>query len=109
MLLWYAACLEFTPAELKEIAKRVIDLERIINMREGITKADDTLPKRYFDDGMPAGMETVQKKLLHNIQGEGQGSFNSHALANVNSINVGNKVLILCVTIVSLILETVVC
>lgn len=47
--------LEFTPGELKEIAKRVIDLERIINMREGITKADDTLPKRYFDDDMPDG------------------------------------------------------
>lgn len=49
-------------------------------------------------------MQTVQKKLPHNIQGEGQGSFDSLALANVNSINVGSKVLILCVTIISLIL-----
>ncbi len=47
--------LKFTPAELKEIAKRIIDLERIINMREGVTRADDTLPKRYFDDEMPDG------------------------------------------------------
>jgi len=53
--------LEFTPAQLKEIAKRVIDLERIINFGEGITKADDTLPKRYFDDEMPSGKSKGHK------------------------------------------------
>jgi aldehyde:ferredoxin oxidoreductase len=25
----------------------------MINLREGISRADDTLPKRYFDDPMP--------------------------------------------------------
>lgn len=55
VLIKEATGLEFTPAKLNEIAKRVIDLERIINIREGITRADDTLPKRYFDDEMPAG------------------------------------------------------
>lgn len=45
--------LEYTVDELKEIGCRIVDLERMINLREGITRADDTLPKRYFDDPLP--------------------------------------------------------
>lgn len=41
--------------ELKEVALRVVDLERVINMAEGISRKDDTLPGRYFDDPMPKG------------------------------------------------------
>jgi aldehyde:ferredoxin oxidoreductase len=33
----------------------VIDLTRKFNLREGITKADDTLPKRFFEE--PIGPE----------------------------------------------------
>lgn len=50
-----ATGLEFSPEDLLEVGKRVADLERIINQREGITKADDTLPKRYFEEEMPNG------------------------------------------------------
>jgi aldehyde:ferredoxin oxidoreductase len=38
---------------LREVGKRVIDIERMFNNREGVTRKDDTLPKRYFDDPMP--------------------------------------------------------
>ena len=48
-----ATGLEFTEAELREVGRRVIDLERQINLEFGRTRADDTLPKRYFDDPMP--------------------------------------------------------
>jgi aldehyde:ferredoxin oxidoreductase len=44
--------LEFTKDELVEVGRRVVDLERVINMREGITRKDDTLPARYFDEPM---------------------------------------------------------
>ncbi|MEK7449477.1 MAG: aldehyde ferredoxin oxidoreductase family protein [Planctomycetota bacterium] len=44
---------EFSEKDLEETGRRVIDLERIFNAREGLTKEDDTLPKRYFDDPMP--------------------------------------------------------
>ncbi len=47
------AGLEFSEAELREVGRRVIDLERLINLEFGRTRADDTLPKRYFDDPMP--------------------------------------------------------
>jgi aldehyde:ferredoxin oxidoreductase len=42
-----------TENDIQEIGKRVIDTERMFNNREGISRKDDTLPKRYFDDPMP--------------------------------------------------------
>jgi aldehyde:ferredoxin oxidoreductase len=42
-----------TEKDIQEIGKRVIDTERMFNNREGISRKDDTLPKRYFDDPMP--------------------------------------------------------
>jgi aldehyde:ferredoxin oxidoreductase len=45
--------IDFTETELREVGKRVIDLERQINLEFGRTRSDDTLPKRYFDDPMP--------------------------------------------------------
>jgi len=39
--------------DIQEIGKRVINTERMFNNREGISRKDDTLPKRYFDEPMP--------------------------------------------------------
>jgi aldehyde:ferredoxin oxidoreductase len=44
---------EYDPDQLREVAANIVNLERMINLREGISRADDTLPKRYFDDPMP--------------------------------------------------------
>ncbi len=49
-----ATGLEFNPTELRAVGGRVIDLERLLNLELGRTRADDTLPKRYFDEPMPA-------------------------------------------------------
>ena len=49
-----ATGLEYTPESLREVGRRVLDTERLINADFGLTRADDTLPKRYFDDPMPA-------------------------------------------------------
>jgi aldehyde:ferredoxin oxidoreductase len=40
---------------LTEIAERQVTLKRLFNAREGITKADDTLPDRFTKDPMPDG------------------------------------------------------
>jgi aldehyde:ferredoxin oxidoreductase len=45
-----------TEKELEEVGKRVIDIERLFNNREGISRKDDTLPKRYFDEPMPLNL-----------------------------------------------------
>ncbi|MCP4424494.1 MAG: aldehyde ferredoxin oxidoreductase family protein [Chloroflexi bacterium] len=49
-----ATGLEYTPETLREVGRRVLDTERLINADFGLTRADDTLPKRYFDDPLPA-------------------------------------------------------
>ncbi len=51
-LIYLATGLEFTKEELVQVGRRVVDLERLINMREGLTRQDDTLPARYFDEPM---------------------------------------------------------
>lgn len=41
---------EYTEQDLRDIGKRVIDLDRWFNIKQGLTKKDDTLPRRYFDE-----------------------------------------------------------
>ncbi len=45
---------EYSPETLRQVGRRVLDTERLINADFGLSRADDTLPKRYFDDPMPA-------------------------------------------------------
>jgi len=40
--------------ELREIAERIYTLERIMLVKEGVSRKDDTLPKRYFEEPVPA-------------------------------------------------------
>jgi aldehyde:ferredoxin oxidoreductase len=54
-LIELACCLRFEPAYLREVGARIVDTERLINQREGLTSKDDTLPKRYFDEPLPLG------------------------------------------------------
>jgi aldehyde:ferredoxin oxidoreductase len=49
-----ATGLQYTPETLRLVGRRVLDTERMINADFGLTRKDDTLPKRYFDDPMPA-------------------------------------------------------
>ncbi|MBC8177598.1 MAG: aldehyde ferredoxin oxidoreductase family protein [Desulfobacteraceae bacterium] len=65
-----AVGLEVDPGDLDEIGRRVIDLERLINQREGLTRADDTLPRRYFEDPMPSGHtkgHKIDRKQFENL------------------------------------------
>ncbi|MDH5506541.1 MAG: aldehyde ferredoxin oxidoreductase family protein [Anaerolineae bacterium] len=48
-----ATGLEFNPDTLRQVGRITLDTERLINADFGLTRADDTLPKRYFDDPMP--------------------------------------------------------
>ncbi len=45
----------YTGDDLMEAGERVYNLERMYNLREGFTQADDTLPRRLLDEPMPAG------------------------------------------------------
>lgn len=55
-LIRLATGLDFTVEELREVGKRIINLERLFNIREGIGREDDTLPTRYFEEPMTDGL-----------------------------------------------------
>jgi aldehyde:ferredoxin oxidoreductase len=46
---------EFEVADLRKAGERIYNLERAFNVREGMTRADDTLPKRLLEDPLPEG------------------------------------------------------
>ncbi|MBI2305658.1 MAG: aldehyde ferredoxin oxidoreductase family protein [Chloroflexi bacterium] len=58
--------LDFSPQELDSIGKRIVDLERYVNHRQGLGHREDTLPRRYFEDEMPLGF--AQGHLIHRAQ-----------------------------------------
>lgn len=45
---------EMTGEEVQTICERVVNLERAFNSREGLTRQDDTLPKRFTQEPLPA-------------------------------------------------------
>jgi aldehyde:ferredoxin oxidoreductase len=40
---------DLTPEELVTMAHRGLTLARLFNLREGLTRADDRLPRRFYD------------------------------------------------------------
>ncbi len=87
----------FSEDELRQAGKRVIDIERQINLEIGRTRADDTLPKRYFDDPMPAratkghhiDREKFQKMLDEYYEARGwnnEGHLSKERLAELDSL-----------------------
>jgi len=52
---------EFNDESLREIARRVITLERKFNLQEGFTRKDDTLPPRLLNEPLPEGMAEGKK------------------------------------------------
>ncbi len=47
-LIRYMTGWDFTTVEAMRVGERVATLSRVFNMREGLTAADDNLPKRFF-------------------------------------------------------------
>ena len=44
-----------TADELRMTARRIVTAKKLYNLREGWTPAEDTLPKRFLSEGLPAG------------------------------------------------------
>lgn len=47
------AGLDLTPQQLEECGERVVNLERLFNLGQGLTREHDTLPRRYFEEETP--------------------------------------------------------
>lgn len=44
-----------TADELRTVARRIVTAKKLYNLREGWTPAEDTLPPRFLEHGIPAG------------------------------------------------------
>jgi aldehyde:ferredoxin oxidoreductase len=62
-VLYYNTGLEMSPKEIWDVAERTYNIERLFNMREGLTRNDpkkgDTLNHRYFDEPCLRGAPDV--------------------------------------------------
>jgi aldehyde:ferredoxin oxidoreductase len=47
--------LSLTPAEVRLVGERIVNIERAFNVREGIRRKDDTLPKRFREETLKEG------------------------------------------------------
>jgi aldehyde:ferredoxin oxidoreductase len=63
-LIYLNTGLEFTPEEIWDIADRAYTVERLFNIREGLTREDDWLVDRYFDEPTPLGLPIVRGKTI---------------------------------------------
>ena len=57
--------LKMTAGELRTCAERIYTLERMLLVRDGMSRPDDTLPQRYFDEPVsegPAKGSVVERK-----------------------------------------------
>jgi aldehyde:ferredoxin oxidoreductase len=60
-----AACdLSLKEKDLKKMASNVINLARHFNQREGVTKRDDKLPRRFFREVLQENQKTIRPEDL---------------------------------------------
>jgi aldehyde:ferredoxin oxidoreductase len=53
--------LQFAARELDGVGLNIMGVERLINQRLGVTRADDTLPDRWFDEPIQVGAYTGER------------------------------------------------
>lgn len=63
-LLYLITDLEMTPLEIFTAAERSNNLERLFNIREGLTREDDWLVDRYFDLPTKLGIPAIRGKTI---------------------------------------------
>jgi len=50
-----ATGVDYTFEEVVQIGEKIWNLQRLFNLKAGLTKADDSLPKRFLEEPAPAG------------------------------------------------------
>ncbi|MEJ5358880.1 MAG: aldehyde ferredoxin oxidoreductase family protein [Desulfobacterales bacterium] len=63
-LIYLNTGLEFSEREIWDIAERCYTIERLFNLREGMTRKDDWLPDRYFDEPTRLGLPVARGKCI---------------------------------------------
>jgi len=65
-LIYAASDWDYSAKQIREVGPRVIDIERLFNYSQGMTKANDTLPRRYFDD--PSKLKTAKGHHIDRVE-----------------------------------------
>ncbi|MGQ9508382.1 MAG: aldehyde ferredoxin oxidoreductase family protein [Thermodesulfobacteriota bacterium] len=63
-IIQYTCGLSLKKKDLKKIASKVIDLARAFNLREGMSKKDDRLPRRFFREVLQGSEKIIRPKDL---------------------------------------------
>ena len=58
----------FTPERLLEIGERVYNVERAYNSRDGLTRADDTPPDKFFEDPIETRIKVLDRKIFEKLK-----------------------------------------
>jgi aldehyde:ferredoxin oxidoreductase len=56
--------MEYTKQQLMDVGERIVTLERMLNIRFGFGRKDDTLPERYFVEPTVAGLPKVRNRKI---------------------------------------------
>lgn len=51
-------CITYTEEELLQLGERIWNQVKLFNLREGFTRKDDRLPRRFFEQPLPSGEPT---------------------------------------------------
>jgi len=63
-LLYYNTGLEMSPLDIWTVAERAYNMERLFNLREGLTRDQDWLVDRYFDEPTKLGIPGVRGRTI---------------------------------------------
>jgi aldehyde:ferredoxin oxidoreductase len=63
-LLYYNTGLEMSPLDIWTVAERANTIERLFNIREGLTREHDWLVDRYFDEPTRLGIPSVRGRTI---------------------------------------------
>jgi aldehyde:ferredoxin oxidoreductase len=66
--------LNFTSENLYTAGERIVNLERLFNLKAGMTVADDTLPERYLQEPLPDGAAEGKTVPLQDMLAEYYGA-----------------------------------
>lgn len=59
---------DLTKEQLRRIASNIQTATRVFNMREGITRADDTLPRRFFEEPIGSKNNVITREDLERLK-----------------------------------------
>ncbi|MBI4768622.1 MAG: aldehyde ferredoxin oxidoreductase family protein [Deltaproteobacteria bacterium] len=63
-MLEYITGIKLNDKELLEVGERVTTIERLFNIREGMSRKDDYLPERYYREPTPLGMPATRGRFI---------------------------------------------